>query len=951
MRQQLLSITKKELSNYFGSPLAIIFMGTFLAAVLFVFFSVEAFWVRGVADVRPLFRWMPVLLIFLLAALTMRQWSEEQRSGTQELLLTLPVDPLTLVLGKFLAVMTMIVVALALTLPLPITVALVGNIDWGPVIGGYVAALLMASAYAAIGLFMSSRTNSQIVALITTALVGGAFYLIGTRGVTDFVGGSVSEILWSLGTGSRFESIQRGVIDVRDLVYYGSLTTFFLMLNTISLDSIRWSERQSSYRRKLLLTAGLITVNLLILNAWLFPLRGARADLTENNDYSLSDTTKDLFNSLQEPLLIRAYVSEKTHPLLAPLTPQIRDMLREYEVASGGRISAELIDPVSDPEIEAEANQTYGIQPVPFQTAGRYEASVISAYFDILVRYGDQNIVIGFGDLIEVQPRTNQQLDVSLRNLEYDLTSAIKKVVFGFQSVDSVLAALEQPANLTLFVTSQSMPEEYAELEPNVTAIVGEIADNSAGKLVYQVVDLDDPNSPVPPSYLADTYGLQPIPTSFFSSEGFYAHMILENNGELQLIYPPAEPTEGEIRNSIESALKSSSPGFLKVVGVVTPSAQPDPVTGQQNIFTSYNNIQEQLRQEYTVQAVDLSTGQVPPDVDVLLVVAPVGLTDTQVFAIDQYLMRGGAVSILTGAFQLFPDQFSGGLTLQPATNPILTEWLAHHGVTIEPAVVMDAQNEQFPIPVLRNVGGVQVQTIVGNDYPFFVDVRSDQMNEESAILGGLSQVTLNWASPVRVAESESETRTSQVLFNSSDASWLKPDGNIQPDFVDETTGEFGFVPGAELGSHPLAVSMQGEFDSFYATAETLPITDTLGLIDRSVGSSRLVVIGSGAFVEDQILSLSTSLGNDLSLNKLQLVQNVVDWSVEDVDLLEIRARGTATRVLDPLEVSQQQMYEFGNYGFALVALIALYVAWRVRSGNEEPLFAVDEPIVEGGAE
>jgi ABC-2 type transport system permease protein len=114
--RQILSITRKELEGYFGSPLAMIFLGSFLAAELFIFFSVETFFARGIADVRPMFRWMPVLLIFLVAALTMRQWSEEMRSGTLEVLLTLPVSLIKLVLGKFLAVMALIGVALLLTL-------------------------------------------------------------------------------------------------------------------------------------------------------------------------------------------------------------------------------------------------------------------------------------------------------------------------------------------------------------------------------------------------------------------------------------------------------------------------------------------------------------------------------------------------------------------------------------------------------------------------------------------------------------------------------------------------------------------------------------------------------------------------------------------------------------------------------------------------------------------
>ena len=277
--------------------------------------------------------WMPLLLIFLVAALTMRQWSEEQRSGTLEMLLTLPVRPAQLVIGKFLAVMAMVGVALALTLPLPFTVSNVGNLDWGPVIGGYLAALLLAAAYAAIGLFVSSRTDNQIVALIVTVLIAGGFYLIGTGGIIDFVGGNAADLLRAIGTSSRFESIERGVIDLRDLIYYGALTGIFLLLNAFALDRKRWSigERTAAYRRGMTLTSWLVVANLVLVNVWVYPLAGLRIDLTQQQEFSLSQTTKDLLSNLQEPLVIRAYLSEKTHPLLAPLVPQVRDMLQEYQ--------------------------------------------------------------------------------------------------------------------------------------------------------------------------------------------------------------------------------------------------------------------------------------------------------------------------------------------------------------------------------------------------------------------------------------------------------------------------------------------------------------------------------------------------------------------------------------------------------------------------------------------
>ncbi|MCA9940490.1 MAG: Gldg family protein [Anaerolineales bacterium] len=965
MKRQILSITRKELSSYFGSPLALIFLGTFLAAVLFIFFTVSTFFARGIADVRPLFQWMPILLIFLLAALTMRQWSEEQRSGTQELLLTLPVNPLHLVLGKFLAVMTMIVLALALTLPLPLTVGLIGNLDWGPVLGGYLAALLMAGAYAAIGLFVSSRTDNQIVALIVTVLLGGLFYLVGTSGVTNLVGGGVSQILWAVGTGSRFESIERGVIDLRDLVYYLSLAGLFLTLNTVSLDAVRWSQQQRDYRRKVWLTAGLLGLNFVLLNVWLFPLQGLRLDLTAQREYSLSRTTKDLIDNLQEPLLIRAYISDKTHPLLAPLVPEIRDMLREYEIASGGQLQAEVVDPLQDPEIEAEANQVYGIRPTPFQVSGRYEASVINSYFDILIRYGDQNVVLNFQDLVEVQPRADGTADVRLRNLEYDLTSGIKKVVYGFQSIDAVLAALDQPVRLTLYVTPNTLPASLSSTQDTIIQVATDIQNSANGKFLFSVVNPDDPNSPVTRQTLQDRYGIQPIPVSLFSSDSFYEHMVLENGDQVQIISPSVDATEADVRIAIESTLKRTSSGFLKVVGLWTPPDTPvtDPVLGNTlQPIASYDLLRQQLSQSYTVRDVDLSTGQVATDVDVLLLMAPQSLDDKALFAIDQYLMRGGAVVVVTGGYSVMYDQFSQQLALAPMANGV-RDLLAGYGVNVSDSLLLDAQNAQFPVTVARNVGGIQVQEIQAIDYPFFVDVRADGLDTKSPIAANLPALTLSWASPVELDENINTNRQTAILAHSSDNAWLTTDTNIQPNF--DQYPATGFPVSGEPQSYPLAVSVQGVFDSYFKDkpspfqqgdsgdaaqpTPTAPGSEPLGTITLSPESARLVVIGSPSFADDFLLNLSSRLSGERYLNSLQFLQNSVDWSAEDLDLLAIRSRGTSTRLLNPLTEQQQSVWEIGNYVVALLALIAVYYGWRVRSRREEPIVLTPPPTIETG--
>lgn len=959
--KQTLSITRKELSAYFGSPMALLFVGVFLAVTLFTFFWAAAFFARGIADVRPLFQWMPVLVLFLVAALTMRQWSEEQRSGTVEVLLTLPVSKAQLVLGKFLAVLALVAIALALTLFLPISVSFMGNLDWGPVIGGYLAALLLAAAYAAIGLFISSRTDNQLVALILTVLVGGILYLAGTAGVTDFTGRGLGNVLRAIGTGSRFESIQRGVIDLRDLAYYLTLAAIFLALNVLSLDRKRWSrgEATAGYRRSVVLTSALLVANLIATNVWLYPLNGLRLDLTSQREYSLSAATKSLLGSLAEPLTIRAYVSEKTHPLLAPLAPQLADLLREYEIAGRGKVVAEVVDPTTDAAVEEEANQTYGIQPTPFQVSGRYEASVINAYFDVLVRYGDQNEQLNFRDLIEVEPQRDGTINVRFRNLEYDLTRAIKKAVYGFQSVDSLLASLPSPVTLTLFATTNTLPEALKTAPATIQKVGQELASKSAGKFIFETVDPDAAGARVNRQQMLSTYKLRPIAASLFSDQSYYLDMVLTQQDATgktswQLVTPSGDLSEANVRTAIEAALKRSSTGFLKVVGLWTPPAVPtqDMFGQMQQPIRTWQQVRQQLSRDYSVRSVDLSTGQAPADVDVLVVISPQDLDDKARFAIDQFLMRGGSVVVAAGNYAINYDQFAGNLTLQPIAGG-LADMLAHYGITVEKALVMDPQNEPFPVQTQRQVGNFTVQEVQALNYPFFVDVRASGMDKTHPIVGQLNAITLNWASPVRTDEAKNQGREVSVLLTSTAQSWLRTSADIQPNL--QQYPNVGFAVEGERKAQPLAVAVRGSFESYFkgkpsplaqaeaqpaeaGAATPTPAPQTSGVIEASPDTARLVVVGSADFLTDIVFQISASLTPDSYLNSLSFLQNAVDWSVEDLDLLGIRARGSASRVLAPMSEAQQRTWEIANYGVALVALVALGVLWNLRRRNEQPM-------------
>jgi len=967
--RQARAIARKELSAYFSSPIALIFVGVFLVATLASFFWLDNFFARGIADVRPLFRRMPLLMILLVPALTMRQWSEEQRAGTLEVLLTLPARRASLVLGKFAAVVALVVVALVLTLYLPLTVSWIGDLDWGPVVGGYLAALLVASTYAAIGLFVSARTDNQIVALIVTVLLCVGLYGIGTQVVTGLVDRTPGEILRAVGIGGRFESIERGVIDLRDLAYYVSLTVLFLVLNAFALDTKRWSvgAHTAAYRRNAVIRVALVAANLLALNVWLFPIHVLRADLTQDKEYSLSPVTRDLLSGLQEPLLIRAYVSERTHPLLAPLEPTIRDLLREYEIASKGRVIAEVVDPRDDEALEEEANQVYGIRPMPFRTTGRYEDSVINSYFDILVRYGDQSVVLGFQDLVEVEQSAGQ-IHVRLRNLEYDLTRSAKKVVYGFQSLDAVFAGVEGQVTLTAIVTPDMLPSALQGVPETVLAVAQDIAAESGGKFSFEALNPDQANGPVTRQGLYETYGIQPFSVALFSADSYYLHLLLQIGDEVSVLYPGSDASEATLRTEIESALKRAAPGFLKTVGVWHPSedATPNPMTGQMTPpLSTWKLFRQQLGQNYTVKTVDLSTGRVPGDVDVLVVVAPKGLTDKDRFAVDQYLMRGGSVIVAAGNFLLSQQQYGGGIAIEPVEDG-LQEMLASYGVVVEKSMVLDPQNEPFPIQVPRQVGGVSVVEIQQISYPFFVDVRSDGMTHDSTIVANLPAVTLQWASPVYIDEEAHPELDVVRLLRSSANSWLRTLPDATPDL--QAYPELGFPVEGERAVRTLAVSVRGSFDSYFkerpspfeaglpqevtvGETEESPPPEVVGTIETSPESSRLVVIGSAEFLDDIILDVSRSQFQDRYLNNLRLLENAVDWAVEDEDLLGIRSRGTYVRLLRPMEQAERTSWEVQNYVVALLGLIALAVIWAMWRRNEVPMIPLEADAEQGGVE
>jgi ABC-2 type transport system permease protein len=950
-------IAGREFSGFFSSPAAFLFLGAFLAVTLFVFFWVETFFARNIADVRPLFQWMPLLLIFLVAALTMRAWSEERRAGTLETLLTTPVRPLQLVLGKFLAGLALVAVALLLTLPLPLTVTLLGPLDWGPVIGGYVAALFLAAAYVAIGLYMSARTDNPIVALILTVVVCGVFYLLGSPMLTSLFGHQVGSVLALLGTGSRFDSITRGVLDLRDLYYYCSIVGVFLALNLFSLERLRWAGNPPSKRhRQWGWLVGLTAANFIAANLWLAPVGWARADITQGNVFSLSDATRQYLGQLQEPLLIRGYFSAKTHPLLAPLVPQLRDLLEEYAVAGRGHVRVEFVDPHEDQALEEEAASKYGIRPVPFQMASKYQTSVVSSYFDILVAYGDQYEVLGYRDLIDVKVRGERDLDVVLKNPEYAITRSIRKVLTAYQAGGNPFETLTRPVQFTGYISPlEKLPDQLVELRSDLDAVLAELKQEAGGKLTTRFQDPDAGDGALAEE-LNRKYGFSPQIASLFDPQPFWFYMVLESDGETVQVPLPDQLDRDGLKRAVESAFQRLAPGFLKTVALVKP-----PASGPN--AKRYTLLNESLTENARIKETDLEDGRAPADADLLLVLAPEALDEKQLFAVDQFLMQGGSVVLATSPFDV---QVGDTLTASKHQSG-LEDWLAHHGLTIEDTMVLDPQNAALPVPVKRFIGGLAIREIRMLPYPHFPDVRGEGLNQDQPITAALGQLTLNWVSPITVDEGKNEGRSVAPLLRSSAQSWVSPELNIMPDY--ETWPDTGFEPGTERGARLLGVAVEGRFDSYFqgkdsplakppeepaktegadvdpkdaSTAEPAAETEAqesaapiTGVIERSPESARIILVASNTFAEDTVLSLASEGLGTLYTKPVEFLQNAVDWSLEDRGLLAIRSRAQFARTLVPLDRGDQLFWEYLNYGLALLGLVGVWF-WRRRVHRSE---------------
>ncbi len=415
--KNVLVVARREFRSAFDLPIAYVFIAAFL--ILAALGGLLGFFDRGVADLRDYFAAIRYAFVLFAPAVSMRLWAEERRSGTFELLFTLPVKPWETVVGKFLGALGLVAVALLLGTSLPLSLAYWAHFDVGAVLAGYLGVLLLAAVEIALGLLVSSLTDNQIVAFVGAAVASFLLLIVGEPGVlaeaehfqvpdwlvpirSALVGG-----LSRLGTGEHQDALSRGVLDTRDLVYFFAFTAFFLTANVVAVERRRRSRLEGAL---VILLAGAA----FFLAEDAASRRRVRFDLTSRNAFSLHPSTKAALKNLDARLTLRCYLSRDLSAREERQRRNLLDLLHEIEAVGGKNVRLEVFDPKGDEKLTEQANRE-GIQHLTRQMLSSEAAETKVIWGGVSLLYGGK-------------PPLSIPLALYKPNLEYEIAVLIHKL-------------------------------------------------------------------------------------------------------------------------------------------------------------------------------------------------------------------------------------------------------------------------------------------------------------------------------------------------------------------------------------------------------------------------------------------------------------------------------------------------------------------------------------------
>mgnify|MGYP001017255870 CR=1 FL=1 len=444
--RNILCVYRRDLASYFTSPVGYIFIIVFVTISVGLY--ITSFFSFPIADMRPYFENLPLILCVFIPAITMRLWAEERKENTWELLLTFPMKASELVLGKFLSAMTIFAISLAATFTVPLMLNNLGNPDMGAIIGGYFGTLLLAACFLALGIFFSGFCKDQIVAFVVTLLTCLLLFLLGTSFIASYIDDKLPGLgsLFSnlLGVFKHFGSFTKGVIDIADVIFFLVWTVLFLVLNIMYID-----QRNRPGARLTFSVAVAVCIAIgLMFNFLMVGTSLKRFDLTQDKIYTVSEASAKILRQVEVPVQVNVYISPKeSMPTeMKDVEQNIKDKLEELKIAAGGKLDYKTIyldvtnlftDQDADfaagkkekKETEEETIEQRlldkGVKPFNVRAISQDEVTNKLVYSSIGVAYKDKPEEI----IPQIVPDSIQELEYRVVSTVYKLTRTKAPVV------------------------------------------------------------------------------------------------------------------------------------------------------------------------------------------------------------------------------------------------------------------------------------------------------------------------------------------------------------------------------------------------------------------------------------------------------------------------------------------------------------------------------------------
>ena len=457
-------VAKREIDNFFDHPTAYILMVAFLGLGLFLTF--RSIYALGVASLRPLFDLLPWLFAVFIPAITMRSVAEERRTGAIEWLSSYPLDELEILLGKLIGNWLFVILALLGTFPMALGILLFSEADPGIMLAQYIGAFLLAVQGVAIGLWASTATKNQVTAFILATSVSFLLVFIGTPvvlyGLTPLVGTALSR----LSVMGHFENVARGVIDLRDVVYFLSTAGLFLAMAVALLVKQRLSQQRQSYQR---LRIGVTTLlGLVVVTNLLGENIRGRFDLTREDLYTLSSGSKETLGNLSDLVTLKLFISDQLPSELQPTLRDVRDLISDLNRAGGSNLVVENLNPSDNDEVAAEA-RSLGIIENEFNVLRDDEFEVRRGWFGLALLYAEKQEVIPFiSGTADLEFRIASAISVMTTDKRPSITFLTGFGALGETSFPSLTRSLLERYE----VASIDLSEDSIGLDPDNTDLV-----------------------------------------------------------------------------------------------------------------------------------------------------------------------------------------------------------------------------------------------------------------------------------------------------------------------------------------------------------------------------------------------------------------------------------------------------------------------------------------------